>query len=402
MNSLVQGKPYFTDINNNFNQYPYLTKNISTDVLVIGGGATGALLSYYLSKNNIDCVLTEKSRIGHGSTSVTTALLQYELDDNLSSLREYTSHDNVIKSYKLCIKALKDLNKIIDEHGNNCDYKKTDSLLFTNKALEEKEIFDEFMYRKKANIDVTYLDSSNNPFEFELKAGILSKLGGAVVDPFKLTHELLKASEINGAHIYENTCINQINYSENEVEAITEYDYRIKCKHIVCATGYDISLFTHKPYGTKYVTYNVVTAPLEHFDSKLKEIVIRDNCSPYNYLRMTSDNRFILGGEDEPYEQNIFNKDMAEKKYEILTERLKTMLPSISNNISIDYKLCGEFISTRDNLGYIGQDENHKNLYYCLGYGANGILFSVLGAQYLTNLFKGKKDLDMEIFNPNR
>ena len=77
----VQGTPMFTDINKNKKQYPYLTEDIETDICIIGGGVTGAITSYYLSKENIKCVLLEKRRIAHLSTSVTTSLLQYELDD---------------------------------------------------------------------------------------------------------------------------------------------------------------------------------------------------------------------------------------------------------------------------------------------------------------------------------
>ena len=46
----VQGRPIFTNINEHKNQYPYLTKNIDTDVCIIGGGITGAITSYYFSK----------------------------------------------------------------------------------------------------------------------------------------------------------------------------------------------------------------------------------------------------------------------------------------------------------------------------------------------------------------
>lgn len=402
MNSLVQGKPYFTNINTEFNQYKYLSKDASTEVLIIGGGVTGALISHYLTENKINCMLVEKSRIGHGSTSITTALLKYDLDDNLAYLNQYTSLENCIKSYKLGVKALSDLKDIISAQGNYCDYKATDSFLFTNKTIEEKEIFQEYQHRKNTGFDIQFIDTSSNPFEFDIKAGILSKEGGAVLDPFKFTHQLLSNAEKKGAKIYENKLINKIIYKENSVEAFTEFGHKITCKYIVCATGYDISLFTHKPYGTKLVTYNIVTSPIDNFDPQLKEVIVRDNCSPYNYLRMTSDNRVILGGEDEPYEQSIFNKAMAEKKYSILTERLKSLLPSIKDDIQIDFKLCGEFISTRDNLGFIGRDGFHKNLYYCLGYGANGLIFSILGGQYLSKLLKNQDDPDMEIFNLNR
>ena len=102
----VQGKPLFTYINKNKKQYPYLTNNLETDICIIGGGVTGAIASYYFSKNNMKTVLLEKRRIAHLSTSVTTSLLQYELDDNLSDLKEYTTLENALRSYNLGLKAL--------------------------------------------------------------------------------------------------------------------------------------------------------------------------------------------------------------------------------------------------------------------------------------------------------
>lgn len=77
----VKGRSYFINENDNQNQYEYLNKDEQTEVVIVGGGITGAILSYYFSKNNINTILLEKNRIGYGSTSITTALLQFELDE---------------------------------------------------------------------------------------------------------------------------------------------------------------------------------------------------------------------------------------------------------------------------------------------------------------------------------
>ena len=87
----VQGKPLFTNTDKVPKQYAYLTENIQTDVIIVGGGVTGSILGYYFSKHNINSVILEKSRIGCCSTGVTTSLLQYELDDNLNDLMEATT-----------------------------------------------------------------------------------------------------------------------------------------------------------------------------------------------------------------------------------------------------------------------------------------------------------------------
>ena len=72
----VQGKPIFTDLNKVPIQYKYLVEDKESEVIIVGGGVTGAILGYYFSKNGISSVLLEKGRIAHGSTSITTALLQ--------------------------------------------------------------------------------------------------------------------------------------------------------------------------------------------------------------------------------------------------------------------------------------------------------------------------------------
>ena len=60
--------------------YPHLDGDISTDVLVIGGGMAGVLCARQLAKAGADCVLVEAKRIGSGVTKGTTAVLTAQHD----------------------------------------------------------------------------------------------------------------------------------------------------------------------------------------------------------------------------------------------------------------------------------------------------------------------------------
>lgn len=71
-------------------------------------------------------------------------------------------------------------------------------------------------------------------------------------------------------------------------------------------------------------------------------------------------------------------------------------------NIEIEYKYCGAFASTKDNLGFLGVDPKNKKLWYCLGYGANGILFSILGGMMLSKLYLGEMDENLKLFKVDR
>lgn len=95
------------------------------------------------------------------------------------------------------------------------------------------------------------------------------------------------------------------------------------------------------------------------------------------------------------------SEKLANEKYDILENRLKSMFKDIKD-IKVDFKYCGVFASTPDNLGFVGPDKKHKNLWYLLGYGANGILFAILGAMMLSELYDGKVNKDMKLFKVDR
>lgn len=397
---VVQGNPFFTNVNRVEKQYNYLTEDIETDVIIIGGGVTGSILGYYFSKEGINSVILEKGRIAHGSTSITTSLLQYELDSNLMALTEYISIEHGINSYKLGIKALDEIEKFIKEHGNKCNYIKRDTLLYTAKKLEKEELYQEYKLRKENGLNVRFISEEENPFSFDLKAGVYGIESGAEIDPFKYTHHLLEIASNNGLRVFENTPVVDIKYYENYVEAITSYNHKVKGKIVIIATGYNTKLFTDRNLGVKTYTYNIVTKTLKDINGWLNNVLIRDNEDTYNYFRTTPDNRIIVGGEDTPFTEN-FNPKIANEKYEILEQRVKNMFNNIEN-IEVEYKYCGAFASTNDNLGFIGKDPDNDKLWYGLGYGANGILFAILGGLMLPKLYKGEVDEYLSYFRVDR
>ncbi|MGL4772476.1 MAG: NAD(P)/FAD-dependent oxidoreductase [Clostridium sp.] len=396
----VQGECIFTRINKVPKQYDYLTENIETEVIIVGGGVTGAILGYYFCKSGINTVILEKSRIAHGSTSITTSLLQYELDSNAMELKAYTNFENIITSYKLGLKALSEIEDFIKTHGNSCDYKKVDSLLYTSKKLEVKEIEEEYIIRKEAELPVEFIDENNNPYGFDLKAGLISKGGGAQFDPYKFTHSLLDECVKKGLKIFENTEVVNVKYEGEGVEVETIYGHKVAGKIVLVATGFNTGLFTKREFGIKTTTFNIATKPTNNLEEKYKTIIIRDNVDPYNYIRTTEDNRIIIGGEDINFIPDIFNEKLCNEKYDILLQRVKSLFPQY--NLELEYKYCGAFATTKDNLGFIGKDPNNSKLWYGLGYGANGILFAILGGIMLSKLYKGENIKELELFKVDR
>jgi glycine/D-amino acid oxidase-like deaminating enzyme len=56
----------------------------------------------------------------------------------------------------------------------------------------------------------------------------------------------------------------------------------------------------------------------------------------------------------------------------------------------------------RDGLAYIGQLADRPNVYFALGYGGNGITFSVIAAQLISDLYCGRPNADAAVFRFER
>ena len=63
-----------------------LTKNISTDILIIGAGVSGAMMAEALSGHGYDITIVDRRPPLAGSTAATTCLIQYEIDEPLIKL----------------------------------------------------------------------------------------------------------------------------------------------------------------------------------------------------------------------------------------------------------------------------------------------------------------------------
>jgi glycine/D-amino acid oxidase-like deaminating enzyme len=129
--------------------YPTLQKDISCDILIIGGGITGALMAYQLSKEGYKTVLIDKRDIGMGSTSATTAMLQYEIDEPLYSLIDQVGEDAAVDTYREGVLAITKLGKIVKAIKANCGFVKKDSVYVAHSKKDMEWLRKEFTCRKK-------------------------------------------------------------------------------------------------------------------------------------------------------------------------------------------------------------------------------------------------------------
>src|ERR1700685_3304833 len=116
---LTSDLPFWTVRNGLIRVYPPLTEDLHCDALIIGGGISGALLGDRLVQAGVDCVLIDRRDIGQGSTSASTALLQYEIDTPLYKLKRKVGSATAERAYFLGIDSIGRLQKLA---GRDCGF----------------------------------------------------------------------------------------------------------------------------------------------------------------------------------------------------------------------------------------------------------------------------------------
>lgn len=380
--------------------FPKLEKNLETDIVILGGGISGALVRYYLINAGFETVTLDARTIGLGSTCASTALLQYEIDTPLHELREMVGKEYADRAFHLCNDAITQLGKISrDLKCSGFEFK--DSLYFAAYKKDVKFLEREFKARQEAGFNVEFLDSERikKEYGFDSPAAILSH-HGAQLDAYLFTHGLLQHKKDKPAEIYDRSPVVKIKHHKNGVELETENGSKVKCRKLIYATGYEVVNFIEEPIVDLLSTYAIVSEQYNHPKFWKKGALLWNTADPYLYLRTTPDGRILVGGRDEEFTSKQKREKLLPKKAKQLTSDIQKMFPDLE--FKQEFSWVGTFGSTKDGLPYIGEYPKLPNSYFALGFGGNGITFSLVAAKIITDLLLGKQNKDVDIFRFGR
>ena len=133
---------------------------------------------------------------------------------------------------------------------------------------------------------------------------------------------------------------------------------------------------------------------------QISDTLIWNTADPYLYLRTTIDNRIILGGRDEEFYNPEKRDKLLQKKQQQLEKDFIKLFPDTKFETAFSW--TGTFGTTKDGLPFIGEYKKLPNSYFALGFGGNGITFSLLAAKYISELYLDPNKKIPEMFSFER
>ena len=373
-----------------------LTRDVKADVLIVGMGISGAMIAETLSARGLTVICIDRRGPILGSTPATTALVQFELDEPLTTLSEMIGEDAAQQAWRRSRLAVFNLRARIAELGINCDATARQSLYLAGNTLGPGELRQEAEARRHAGIHATYLapEPLKEKFGIHRDGAILSH-DNLALDPRKLTAGLLNKALERKARFYAPVEATAIEDTKDEVVVATKDGPTVTAKHLVLATGYELMDIVPADKHRIISTWAIATKrqPQNLWPGAA---LIWEASDPYLYVRATADGRVICGGEDEEFTDEDLRDSLLPQKSARIAEKLKTLFPQLDTRP--EFSWTGSFGTTTTGLPYIGVLPGRPRIHAVLGYGGNGITFSQIASEIVSAALSGAEDTDQRLF----
>ncbi|HET9371463.1 MAG TPA: FAD-dependent oxidoreductase [Vicinamibacterales bacterium] len=366
-------------------RFPRLSRPLSADVVVIGGGITGLTTAYLLKRLGRTVVLLERDRLAGVDTGCTTAHLTCVTDLRLTDLEKSFGRDHARAVWDAGFAAIDRIERCIRDESISCDFEYVPGYLHARRddgrtsedaaadlareaALASELGFDaEFVER------VPFFDTPGVRFEHQAR-----------FHPRKYLAALARAIDGDGSHIFEESPADEV---VDDPLTVKSDEGSIQCGHVVVATHNPIvgkaGWLGATLLQTKLSLYSSYVVAGRVARGAVPDALFWDTADPYRYVRIEPQRDFdlvIAGGEDHKTGQQTDTHE----PYRRLEEAVRRWLPAIE----ITHRWSGQVIETADGLPLIG--EMAPRQFAATGFAGNGMTFGTLAAMMAADAIEGR------------
>lgn len=367
------------------------------DAVVVGAGISGALVAEALSAAGRRVLILDRRAPVRGSTPASTAMIQHEIDVPLSRLIEQTGRARAEAAWLRSVRAVRDLVDLTARLGIACDMQPKRALYLAGDDLDAKGLTTEAEARHAAGIACRFLDRNElrEGYGMDRAAALLSD-ASASANPAQLAAGLLAASVARGAVIAQGVEVTDLDEGPNGVTLTTREGVEVQADHAVFCTGYEYLRAMESRSHEITSTWALASRPDMPRPGWLDGFVVWEASDPYLYFRSTPDGRLIVGGEDEDSADRNEDPSLLAQKAEIIAAKLRD-LTGIDLGTPA-HVWAAPFGNTTDGLPIIDRVPGHESVFTVMGFGGNGITFSMIAAQIVAAAISGRPDPDAGLF----
>jgi len=369
------------------------------DVIIVGAGITGALLAHRLTKLGQRVLILDRRPPFHGSTAASTALIQWDIDRTLSELVERRGLQRARAIYRLSLNAVRTLDRLICDENIACGWRAREALYLAGDVHGSRALKAEASLREKCGLPSRFITATELRTEhgFDRSGAIISRVAGEA-DPVQLAKALLSRAQSNGATLLSPCEVASCESGPRQVGLLAKDGRAFEARRAIFATGYETLKQIPRSSYNVISTWALATEPLASDQLWPDRKIVWEASDPYLYLRTTSDNRIVAGGEDEAFADEETRDRLISSKSKTILRKLRELLPD--RRLELAHQWAGNFAETDDGLPIIAEPDGLSRCLAVLGAGGNGITFSVIAADIAAAWVRGRKARGAKYFEP--
>ena len=380
-----------------------LTKDISSEVVVIGGGYTGLLCAINLIENyNLDVILLEAGKIGWGASSRNGGFCSFPpIKTSFKKLQKIYGKEETKKFFRNAVEGSNYTKDIISNYNIDCDVTGDCNFILAHHPNKFKQIQEQAkVYKSEFGIEAEIYSKE----EFNKighggteQFGALSYKPGFAINPLKFVNGIARYAIAKKLKIFEHTLVNKIDKIDASYILRTK-EGSVKTKKIVVATNgfYQEGLVPQMNSRILPVISNIIVTrkltktEIDYHNFKTSSPIANTKNLLY-YYRKLPDNRILFGTRGDFVGSDKSNLDRSK----IMEKFLKNIFPEWSN-ISIDYNWRGLIAMSQKLTPSIGKIENEE-IYYGFGYHGVGVSSAPWTGKQLSELVFSSNSKDLNI-----
>lgn len=378
--------------NKNNSKFESLSKNINTDVCIIGAGIFGMTCGYYLSKAGLNVSIIEKNEIGHKTTGHTTAKITSQHGLFYTYLVE-TYGEGFAKDYLSANQeAIENIKNIIDDEKINCDFERQSNFVYTTNPNEVAQIKKEVDVLNALGFPANFVTKTCLPFDV---AGAVQFKNQAQFNPIKYLNGLTKCISKNNGEIFTNTTVTDVKKIGDNFYIFTPNNV-VTSKYVILASHYPFVNFPGIYFFKMYQASSyVIGVDVKKTINNGMYITASDPTFSFRTANYNGKKILLLGGcghktgTPAPYEDT----------YGTLENYAKQLYPNCEILFRWDTRDC----ITLDKIPYIGRFSNvMDNIYVGTGFNKWGMTTSNVAANIVCDMILGKENKYAYVFDSTR
>lgn len=315
----------------------------------------------------------------------------------LTTLQDQTGARRANAAWRRSVRAVADLVRLTQELGIICHMQHKPALYLAGDQMDADDLRAEATARRRIGIAAEWLDAGSlrDRFGLERAAAILSQ-DFASANPAQLTAGLLRVAARRGAVIAAPVEVTDMAELAGGVALATRDGRVLTAGHAVFCTGYEylpqMELRAHHVTST----WAIATEKIRAMPDWLRDTIVWEASDPYLYLRADPSGRLIAGGEDEEASEKNTSPAVLDRKARAIIAKLETLLGRSVGKAA--FRWAAPFSVTDDGLPIIDRVRGRDRIWAVMGFGGNGITFSMIAAQIVAAGIAGTSDPDARLF----